>query len=194
MNRNNIVRATAAVTAILVLTACATLPLPLDVDLRAQIPESVVEGTLTEPVREGEAETIDLRLPTEVGECLDFSDVAPGATVRSAKLQWIVDASYDGPDLTGKVQARAFAAGAGDEVFHPSNQLGPTFTLKLDRTNTRLAGAAVLNPTQLQAVNDREVCWGVEVTGRDLSAAQDGTARVDYEIKRLVLQIRFSVN
>ncbi len=77
--------------------------------------------------------------------------------------------------------------------FRSSNTLGPVFTLKLDRTTTRLAGAAVLNPTQLEAVNDREVCWGVEVTGQDVAALEDGTARVDYEIKKLMLNIRFSV-
>ena len=57
----------------------------------------------------------------------------------------------------------------------------------------RLAGAAVLNPTQLEAVNDREVCWGVHVTGRDLAAMEDGTANVHFEVKKLMLQIRFSV-
>src|SRR5690554_1652434 len=193
MTRISFVKPIVAATAILLLAACSGLPLPMDVDLKAKVPADSSEGTVSEPIEKGEAETLDLLLPTEAGECVDFSEVAPGVTVQSAKLQWIVDATYDGPALTGKVQARAYATGAGDEVFHSSNTLGPTFTLKLDRTSTRLAGAAVLNPEQLQAVNDREVCWGVEVTGRDLAALEDGTAHVHYEVKKLMLSIRFSV-
>jgi len=189
----NFVKPLVVFAAVLMLPACSNLPFPMDVDLKAKIPEADTEGTVSEPIKEGEAETLDLHLPTEVGECIDFSEVEPGVTVQSAKLQWIVDATYDGPALTGKVQARAYATGVGDEVFHGSNTLGPTFTLKLDRTSTRLAGAAVLNPEQLQAVNDREVCWGVHVTGRDLAAMEDGTANVHFEVKKLMLSIRFSV-
>lgn len=33
----------------------------------------------------------------------------------------------------------------------------------------------------------------MEVTGQDVAALEDGTARVDYEIKKLMLNIRFSV-
>lgn len=193
MQRINFTRAIAAVPAILVLGACASFPLPMDVDLQAKMPETATTGTVTEPVKAGEVEVLELRVPTEEGQCLDFADVSPGVTVQSAKLQWIVDATYDGPDITGKLQARAYAAGAGDEVFLPSHTLGPVFTINLDKTSTRLAGAAVLNPTQLQAVNDREVCWGVEVTGDEVAALEDGTATVDYAIKKLMLHITFSV-
>lgn len=182
------------VTAVLVLGACASVPVPLDVDLRAQMPEATKEGTVTEPVQAGEVEVLDLRLPTEEGQCVSFADAALGnATVRSAKLQWIVDATYKGPDLTGRLRARAYVAGAGDEVFLPQHTLGPVFSVNLDRSSTRVAGAAVLNPTQLQAVNDREVCWGVEIAGEDVAALEDGTAMVDYSVKQLVLRISFSV-
>ena len=193
MQRINIARSMAAATAVLVLSACASLPLPYDVDLQAKMSDSATQGTVTEPIKAGEVEVLDLRVPSDEGQCLDFADVAPGATAQSAKLQWIVDAKYDGPDLTGKLQARAFVAGRDDVVFSPSHTLGPVFTLNLDKTSTRLAGAAVLNPTQLQAVNDREVCWGVEVTGEDVAALEDGTATIDYAIKKLMLHITFSV-
>lgn len=194
MHRTNVPRAIAAVTIVLLLSACASVPLPLDVDLKAKMPADSAEGTVTERVRAGETAVVDLRLPSQQGECVDFADVAPeSVTVRSAQLQWVVDATYDGPDLSGMVQARAFVAGEGDEVFDPAHTLGPVFTLNLDKTSTRLAGAAVLNPTQLEAVNDRKVCWGVEVTGRDLAAAEDGTATVRYSVEKLRLRITFSV-
>jgi len=191
MHRINLTRAIAAAAAVLILAACASLPLPMNVDLLAKMSDT--EGTVSEPIKAGQVEELDLHVPTEEGQCLDFADVSPGVTVQSAQLQWIVDAKYDGPDLTGKLQARAYVAGAGDQVFLPSHTLGPVFTVNLDRTNKRLAGAAVLNPTQLQAVNDREVCWGVVVTGDDVAALEDGTATVEYSVKKLMLHIKFSV-
>lgn len=194
MHRTHFVRAIAAVTTLLVLSACSSLPLPMDVDLKSKLAEESHEGTITEPVREGETEELDVRLPDEGGACFEFADAAPEhVTVRSAQLQWIVDVKYDGPDLTGKLQARAFVTGEGDEVFHSSNTLGPVLTVNLDKTSTRLAGASVLNPTQLEAVNDRRICWGVEATGSDLAALEDGTASVHYSIKKLNLRITFSV-
>lgn len=52
------------------------------------------------------------------GARLDFSETAPGATVQSAELQCaqlqrIVDVEYEVADVTGKLQARAYAAGSG---------------------------------------------------------------------------------
>ncbi len=183
----------AAAVAVVVLAACAAAPITHTVDLKAQMAEESTAGTVTAPIVAGEAGAVDLRLPDEDGDCIDFADVAPGATVRAAQLHWVVDATYDGPDLTGKLQARAFAAGAGDEVFHPSHTVGPVFTLNLDKTATRLAGTADLNPTQLAAINDREVCWGVEVWGEDLAAHEDGIAAIGYEVHELRLRVTFSV-
>lgn len=193
MHRSKLTMAITAITATLALGACAHMPLPANVDLLAKMPAETAEGEITQPVQAGTTETVDVRLPTEEGQCLDFSEVAPGVTVQSAKLQWIVDATYQGPDLTGKLQARAYAAGAGDAVFSSNHTVGPVFTIKLDRTRTRLAGAAVLNPTQLQAVNDRVVCFGVDVSGRDVAALEDGTLTIDYSVKQLKLSITFSV-
>jgi len=172
----------AAAVAVVVLAACAAAPITHTVDLKAQMAEESTAGTVTAPIVAGEAGAVDLRLPDEDGDCIDFADVAPGATVRAAQLHWVVDATYDGPDLTGKLQARAFAAGAGDEVFHPSHTVGPVFTLNLDKTATRLAGTADLNPTQLAAINDREVCWGVEVWGEDLAAHEEQAALIIQEL------------
>ncbi len=173
------------------LVSCAALPIPHEVDLRQQMSET--EGAVTVPIGEGEAETLDMRLPSEDGMCLDFSGTAPGATVQSAQLHWVIDATYEGPDLTGKLQARAYAAGAGADVFLSQHTIGPVVTIKLDRTATRLAGTAVLNPTQLEAINDREICWGVWVQGEDVAALEDGDATIRYEVEQLRLRVTFSV-
>ena len=174
------------------LAACSSLPLPADVDLRARM-DGGETGSAHVPITAGEAQEVDLRLPEDEGACFDIADEGFGVTIESAQLHWIVDARYEGPDLSGMLQARVFVAGADDELFHPSNTLGPTFTLKLDRTTTRLAGSGVLSPTQLVAVNDRYVCWGVEVGGRDVAAAEDGTATIHYDVESLRLRVRFSV-
>jgi len=193
MHRITLTRAIAAVSTIVLLSACASLPLPYDVDLGDKLPQTSTDGVVSEPVQEGEVEELHLRFPSEAGECFAFHDVAPGVTVRSAKLKWIVDVTYDGPELTGKLQGRAYATGVGDEVFDPSNTLGPLVTVKLDRTSTRFEGMAELNPEQLQAVNEREVCWGAAVEGEDVAALEDGTITVDYSVKKLMLHITFSV-
>ena len=177
--------------AVLGLVACSALPLPHEVDLKAQISDP--KGEITTEVGAGKVEELDLRVPTDEGECFVFEDVAPGATVHSAQLQWIVDVHYEGPELSGKVQGRAYVAGEGEDVFQASNTLGPVITVDLSRTSQRLAGAANLNPDQLAAINDRVICWGAHLTGQDVTAQEDGTATIGYAIERLRLRVTFSV-
>ena len=174
------------------LAACSSVPLPANVDLRARM-DGGETGSAGVPITAGETQEVDLRFPEDEGACFDISDEGFAVTIESAQLHWIVDARYEGPDLSGMLQARVFVAGADDELFHASNTLGPTFTLELDRTTTRLAGSGVLSPAQLGAVNDRYVCWGVEVEGRDVAAAEDGTATIHYDVESLRLRVRFSV-
>lgn len=191
MRLRNAITALALAASLATIVACAAVPIPHTVDLRATMVDT--EGTVTATVKAGEVETIDVFFPTEEGDCLDFSGTAPGATVHSAQLQWTIDAQYEGPELTGKLQARAYAAGPGADVFLSQHTLGPVVTVNLDSTNTRLAGAAVLNPTQLAAINEREICWGVRVTGDDIAALEDGTAEIHYQVERLRLRITFGI-
>lgn len=191
MRRTGVTSASLVSLAVLVLAACSALPLPHVIDLKAQIEDPA--GAVTTEVGEGQVEELDLRVPTDEGECFVFDDVAPGLTVHSSQLQWIVDIDYEGPELSGKVQARAYATGEGDEVFHGSNTLGPVVTVDLSRPTTRLAGAANLNPDQLAAINERALCWGAVLRGDDVTAQEDGTATISYEVKQLRLRITFSV-
>jgi hypothetical protein len=174
------------------LVACSAVPIPVDVDLHDRMGDDT-SGSVQAPITAGETQDIDLRLPADGGQCVDFSDEGFDVTIESAQLHWIVDAEYDGPELTGKLQARLYVAGADDELFASQHTLGPTFTLNLDRTTKRLAGTANLHPTQLRAIEDRIVCWGMEVTGKDVSAAEDGTATVRFDVKSLRLRVGFSV-
>jgi hypothetical protein len=176
----------------LALAGCSFLPLPARVDLRAELGAESA-GILEEEITAGRNDRLDLRHPTDEGECVDFSEVDVPITVQSAQLNYRADLDYDGPDLSGMLNAQLFAWAEGDEAWLDRNRVGPTVTVNLDRTSTRLAGSAVLSKDQLRAVNDRSICWGLWVTGRDVTAAESGTATFEYDIQQLMLNIRFSV-
>lgn len=184
-------RWTMALVATSLLAACSSFPLPADVDLKARLGDDAT-GRVETPVAASPAQDLETAFP-DGGECVDFADEAIPVTVERAKLHWNVDVDYEGPDLTGRVQGRLYVAGAGEELFHPSNALGPAVTVKLDRTTTRFAGSAVLNPDQLRAVNDRVVCVGVRIRGDDVAAAASGDAVIRYDVRDLWMRIGFSV-
>jgi hypothetical protein len=174
-----------------VLAACASHPITADVDVRAQMPET--SGTTEFELEVGEEQDVDVLLPTSTGECVDLSAAGIDVTVHRAQLHWNVDVTYDGPPMTGMLQARLYVAGAQDDLFAAQHSLGPVVTVKLDRTTTRFAGTAVLSPAQLRAVNDGVICWGVDVRGRDVSVEEGGTATIEYEINDLWMRLDFSV-
>lgn len=173
------------------LASCSQMPVPVEVDLRTRVPES--SGSIEEPIEEGAAGNVDARLPAEEGQCVDFSDEQLPATVEYARLHYDVEVGYEGPDLSGKVQARLYAAGSAEEVWLERNRLGPTVTVDLDRSGTKLTGTAVLNDEQVEAINDREACWGVHLTGDEVAAASSGTATLSYRVDRLRLSVGVSV-
>lgn len=53
MKRTHLARLIVAGTTAVILAACSSLPLPMNVDLKAKIPDTSSEGTVTEPVRKG---------------------------------------------------------------------------------------------------------------------------------------------
>lgn len=171
----------------LALAACSAFPIPVSVDLQAKLGDSS-SGSFTEPIKAGSNATLDTRYPSDSGQCIDFSDQQFSAKVERATLQYKGSVSYDGPALTGTVNVRLFAASSQGALWQPANQVGPTVHLDLDRGSSILAGAVVLNRDQLAALNARNLCWGLRVSGRDVSAAQDGTATVSYAVDRLMLQ------
>lgn len=176
----------------LALAACSALPWPASIDLKERLGNDS-EGSLEHEVTAGEVGDLDDRFPSDAGECVDLSDVRSRARVQRAQLHYNVDLTYDGPDLTGMVQAQLYAAGDRDALWQERNKVGPTVTMQLRREQTRLAGTVVLNRDQLRALNDRRICWGVHVTGRDVSAQESGTMRVDYVVNQLRLNIGVSI-
>lgn len=175
----------------LVLAACSSLPLPAEVDLRSRL-GAQSDGSFQEEIAAGEFDD-SRKYPGATGECVDFSDEDIPVTIESAQLHYNIDVSYDGPELSGSLKAQLYLARSSTDLWRPDNKIGPTVTLNLDKTSTRLAGTAVLNPDQLEAVNDRRACWGIELIGRDAVAEESGTADFSYRVNDLRLRIRFSV-
>lgn len=175
-----------------------------EVELAGQLDQDQ-SGTIRQEIKAGTSEEVDLRLPSEEGRCTDFSEVelpseVEGALDGSGSLERVhvnydVQVDYvDGPALSGWMQARLYGTSeeAGD-LWHERNRVGTPVTVNLDRGEARLTGAAVLNDEQLQALNDRNVCWGLAVRGRDVTAEEDGLAVFDYSVNRLKLTIEYRV-
>lgn len=176
----------------LAVAGCSFLPLPARVDLRARLGAESA-GTVEEEIIAGETESLNLRHPSGDGECVDFSDVDIPVTVQSAQLNYRADLDYDGPPLSGRLQARVYAWPEGEDAWLARNKVGPTVTVNLDKSSTRLAGTAVLSKDQLRAVNEKSICWGLLVSGDDVTAEESGTATFEYDVQQLMLNIRFSV-
>ena len=177
---------------VMVLTACSALPLPARIDLRAQL-GSEASGSFQEEITEGRADDISMRHPEGDGQCVSFDDVDIPVTVERARLHYNVRVGYDGPELTGRFRAQLYASDELGDLWSPENRVGPGLDVKLDRDDVRLAGTAVLNRDQIDGINARELCWGVEIEGRDVSARSSGTATFTYDVQQLMLNIRFSV-
>jgi hypothetical protein len=187
-----IVRVITALVAACALAACAAVPIPIEIDLRARM-GGATTGSVQVPVVPGEAEQFGAALPSADGQCFDLSGDDLPVTVQSAQLHWRIDVAYDGPDLTGEVQARLFVAGPGDDLFDPSNALGPSVAVPLDGTTTSVAGTGALGASGLQALADRSVCWGVQLTGTDVVAGEAGVATFSYDVRELRVRLGVSV-
>ena len=178
--------------AALALAACASVPIPIEIDLRARMGDAAT-GSVQVPVVSGEAEELGAALPSDDGQCFDLSGDDLPATVQSAQLHWSVDVTYDGPDLTGQVQARLFVAGPDDDLFDASNALGPSVAVPLDGTTTSVGGTAALGAEGLQALNARVICWGVQLIGADVIVDETGVATFTYDVREFRVRLGVSV-
>lgn len=176
----------------LVLAACSWLPLPATIDLKARL-GSQASGTVHEEIGQGEAGSVNFNHPTDEGECIDLSDADIPVTVESARLHYNAELNYDGPELSGRLTAQLYASPSADDLWLAKNRVGPAVNLNLGNTETKLVGNAVLNTDQVSAINERWLCWGLKVNGKDVTAPESGEARIDYTVNDLRLSIRFSV-
>ena len=173
------------------LSACSWLPVPYSVDLRDRLGPDA-SGSAQHVIGAGEAGNVDFRHP-DGGECIDFGDTDIPATVESARLHYAATLEYSGPPLTGRVSVQLHLSRQENRLWLASNKVGPQVTVNLDRATTRLAGTAVLNREQVEGINDRYLCWGIDVSGSNVSATESGTATLEYTIEQLKLDTRVSL-
>lgn len=177
---------------LLILAGCSFLPLPMTIDLKARL-GSQTSGSVQQEIGAGEVDDVDFRHPDENGECIDFEDADIPVTVRSARLNYNASTDYEGPRLTGKVTAQLYVSNTQSSLWDASNKVGPEVSVNLNDPDTRLAGTAVLNRDQIAGINEKYLCWGLRVTGSDVSAIESDEATIEYRIDQLRLDIRFSV-
>lgn len=185
-------RASGALFLLTFLSACSWLPLPYSMDLKDKLGSSS-SGSVGHQIEAGDAGNLDFSHPDDNGECIDFSDADIPVTVESARLHYNATVDYEGPALSGKVSAQLYVSDQQGNLWAGANKVGPKVTLVLSNADTRLAGTAVLNRDQVDGINDRYLCWGLRVSGNDVSAMETGTATIEYSVEQLRLDIRFSV-
>ncbi|WP_027891960.1 hypothetical protein [Calidithermus chliarophilus] len=166
------------------LGACAILPITLD--LLGHL-GSRKSGSYSREVPRGTVTFDGVTLPQEGPWSLDFSGQNVPVSFKSVRLIYEVALATSGPGLSGTVTVQAYLAPAGvADVVQERYRLGSSQVLDLGAGSFELEGSADLTAEQVAAVNDKKV-QVVLVFGGTATAAEGGTLRLDYEVKKLLL-------
>jgi hypothetical protein len=187
-------RATTALLALVVLVAlagCRSLPLPAEFDLLPGLGEAAA-GTVEAGLIAGLTTNLGLHLPNPYGACLDLDPPPAGARVENAVLHYQVEVRYDGPEVHGEVRFQPFAAANG-ALWEEANAVGDGVVIDLTAGTTVASDAIRMTAKQLQALNDRRVCWGIELAGERLTPDANGVATIGYRVQQLRLRVAFSL-
>jgi hypothetical protein len=188
------IRATTALLALAVLVAlagCRSLPLPAEFDLLPGLGEAAA-GTVEASLIAGLTTNLGLHLPNPYGACLDLEPPPAGARVENAVLHYQLEVSYDGPEVQGEVRFQPFAAANG-ALWEGANAVGEGVVVDLTAGTIVASDAIRLTPAQLQALNERRVCWGIELAGERLTPDANGVATIGYRVQQLRLRVAFSL-
>ncbi|HEX7022658.1 MAG TPA: hypothetical protein VF171_07360 [Trueperaceae bacterium] len=108
----------------LALSACSWLPLPTTVDLLPRLGQQA-SGSYRTSVAASMPAPLDAKLPDEAGAIAGFSDEAPPVTVEWGELRYDIQISYQGPALSGSLQAVLYLApDNGERLWQEKYQLG----------------------------------------------------------------------
>jgi hypothetical protein len=183
----------AAVGVLLVgLVGCRALPLPIEIDLLAELADAG-SGVVEEPVRHGVTPELVMDLPDHDDNCLDVPEDQLPVTVVHAQLTYAVDLRYEGPDLSGSVEIQPHLASSRTRLWTEASALGDGVTVDLASTRVAVEGVARLTPDQVMALNQGRLCWGLQLRATDLAAAADGTIRASYDVRTLVVRAGVAV-
>jgi hypothetical protein len=172
------------------LAGCSSIPLPID--LMGSLGERA-NGNFTASIPIG-AYSTHSKLP-EKPSTTDFSSQNIGVKVVGGTLDYRFNLTYSGKTkLEGTVTAQVYIAAAGleasDSLWQDRYKLGTakTVTLEMGKTSLAVDGNAPLNETQIKALNDKKMRFGVLVDGKGSSSAAS-SVEFKYQLKRLTLNV-----
>jgi hypothetical protein len=183
----------AAVGVLLVgLVGCRALPLPIEIDLLAELADAR-SGVVEESVRSGVHAQLLMDLPEHDDNCLDVGQDQLPVSVVHAQVTYAVDLRYEGPVLSGAVEVQPYLASSRAALWTEESALGDGLTVDLASTSVELAGVARLTADQVAALNEGRLCWGLRLHGTDVAAAADGRLRASYDVRTLVVRAGVAV-
>jgi hypothetical protein len=172
------------------LAGCSSIPLPID--LMGSVGERA-NGNFTASIPVGVYSTHG-KLP-EKPSTTDFGTQNIGINVVGGTLDYRFNLTYTGKTkLEGTVTAQVYIAPAGleasDSLWQDRYKLGTAKTIVLETGKTSLTvdGNAPLNDTQVKALNDKKMRFGVLIDGKGSSSAAS-SVEFKYQLKRLTLNV-----
>ncbi len=171
-----------------VLSACSALPITVNLlpylgtEASGTFAWTVVPGTWN----------MDLRLPDDQGFYADFSSAEIPVNFTSASLDYTVELTKTPPGgLSGTVTVQAYLAPATPNVnlWEEAYKLGDPRTFDLSTERLTISDQILLNPAQLQALNEGTLRFGIHLTGGPVTATTGGEVHFTYEITRLNLSV-----
>lgn len=180
--------ATLAAVALLVgLVGCRALPLPIEVDLLAELADAR-SGVVEEPVRSGVNAQLLMDLPEHGDNCLVIGEDLLPVSIVHAQVTYAIELRYEGPDLSGVIEVQPYLASSPTTLFTAATVLGDPLTVDLASTQARLDGVSRLSTEQVAALNGGRLCWGLRLRGTDVAAATDGWVRASYDVRTLTVR------
>jgi hypothetical protein len=180
--------ATLAAVALLVgLVGCRALPLPIEIDLLAELADAR-SGVVEETVQTGVNAQLLMDLPEHDDNCIDIDEDVLPVSIVYAQVTYDVDLRYQGPNLRGRVEVQPYLASSPSKLFEASSAFGDPIAANLAAAHVRLKGVARLTAEQVAALNEGHLCWGLRLRGTNVAATADGTIRATYDVRTLTVR------
>jgi hypothetical protein len=178
--------------ALVVLAGCRSLPVPIQFDLLAELGDAAT-GVVEESVLRGSASSLTLDLPEHDDNCIDVDTDRLPVTAVQGRLTYEVAVTAEGPQLSGTVRVEPYVAANRSDLWRPESALGSPIVVDVSSSAFVLADDVHLTAAQLAGLNGGRLCWGLRLRGTDLAALDDGTLRVGYEVRTLLLRVGVAV-
>ncbi len=127
-------------------------------------------------------------LPSAAGYAVDFSDQALPARFEEVTIDYRLGLMHNGA-LDGQLELQVYLAPLGtDSTDQEAYALGEPLVYDLSEATTVLSASILLNPAQLQAINERRLRLALALQGSvSFSVAQDITLTYRFEALELTV-------